>query len=56
LKWLAVGDMRMRTIALAGLRALAVRLPVTFVAPPDMSLTDEFKAELKQLLCGLQGS
>ncbi|NMC54700.1 MAG: aspartate carbamoyltransferase [Chloroflexi bacterium] len=48
LKWLAVGDMRMRTMHSLGYALSQFDCPVTFVAPPDMSLTDEFKAELKQ--------
>ncbi len=48
LKWLAVGDMRMRTMHSLGYGLSQFDCPITFVAPPDMSLTDEFKAELKQ--------
>jgi len=48
LKWLAVGDMRMRTMHSLGYALSQFDCPVTFVAPPDMSLTDDFKAELKQ--------
>jgi aspartate carbamoyltransferase catalytic subunit len=47
LKWLAVGDMRMRTMHSLGYALSQFDCPVTFVAPPEMSLTDEFKAELK---------
>lgn len=47
LKWLAVGDMRMRTMHSLGYALSQFDCPITFVAPPDMSLTDEFKAELK---------
>jgi aspartate carbamoyltransferase catalytic subunit len=49
LKWLAVGDMRMRTMHSLGYALSQFDCPITFVAPPEMSLTDEFKAELKQL-------
>ena len=49
LKWLAVGDMRMRTMHSLGYALSQFDCPITFVAPPDMSLTDDFKAELKQL-------
>ncbi|RJP52744.1 MAG: aspartate carbamoyltransferase [Anaerolineaceae bacterium] len=49
LKWLAVGDMRMRTMHSLGYALSQFDCPITFVSPPDMSLTDEFKAELKQL-------
>ena len=48
LKWLAVGDMRMRTMHSLGYAMSQFDCPITFVAPPDMSLTDEFKAELRQ--------
>jgi len=48
LKWLAVGDMRMRTMHSLGYALSQFDCPITFVAPPEMSLTDEFKAELKQ--------
>jgi aspartate carbamoyltransferase catalytic subunit len=47
LKWLAVGDMRMRTMHSLGYALSQFDCPITFVAPPEMSLTDEFKAELK---------
>jgi aspartate carbamoyltransferase catalytic subunit len=49
LKWLAVGDMRMRTMHSLGYALSQFDCPITFVAPPDMGLTDEFKAEMKQL-------
>jgi aspartate carbamoyltransferase catalytic subunit len=49
LKWLAVGDMRMRTMHSLGYALSQFDCPITFVAPPDMGLTDEFKKELKQL-------
>jgi aspartate carbamoyltransferase catalytic subunit len=48
LKWLAVGDMRMRTMHSLGYALSQFDCPITFVAPPEMNLTDEFKAELKQ--------
>ena len=48
LKWLAVGDMRMRTMHSLGYALSQFDCPITFVAPPDMNLTDEFKTELKQ--------
>jgi len=47
LRWLAVGDMRMRTMHSLGYALSQFDCPITFVAPPEMSLTDEFKAELK---------
>ncbi len=48
LKWLAVGDMRMRTMHSLSYALTQFDCPVTYVAPPEMSLTDEFKAELHQ--------
>ncbi len=47
LKWLAVGDMRMRTMHSLAYALTQFDCPITFVAPPEMSLTDEFKNELK---------
>ncbi|HLA88434.1 MAG TPA: hypothetical protein VJL10_10445, partial [Anaerolineales bacterium] len=46
--WLAVGDMRMRTMHSLGYALSQFDCPITFVSPPDMGLTDEFKQELKQ--------
>ena len=48
LKWLAVGDMRMRTMHSLAYALTQFDCPITFVAPPEMSLTEEFKAELRQ--------
>lgn len=48
LRWLAVGDMRMRTMHSLGYALTQFDCPVTFVAPPDMALTDDFKADLRQ--------
>jgi aspartate carbamoyltransferase catalytic subunit len=47
LKWLAVGDMRMRTMHSLAYALTQFDCPITFVSPPDMSLTPEFKAELQ---------
>jgi aspartate carbamoyltransferase catalytic subunit len=47
LRWLAVGDMRMRTMHSLAYGLTQFDCPITFVSPPDMSLTDEFKKELK---------
>ncbi len=46
LRWLAVGDMRMRTMHSLGYALSQFDCPITFVSPPEMSLTDEFKADL----------
>ncbi len=48
LKWLAVGDMRMRTMHSLGYALSQFDCPITFVGPPEMTLTQEFKDELKQ--------
>lgn len=48
LKWLAVGDMRMRTMHSLGYALSQFDCPITFVAPPEMTLLPEYKAELKQ--------
>ena len=46
LKWLAVGDMRMRTMHSLAYGLTQFDCPITFVSPPDMSLTEEMKKEL----------
>ena len=48
LNWLAVGDMRMRTMHSLGYALTQFDCPITFVGPPKMTLTKEFKDELKQ--------
>ena len=48
LKWVAVGDMRMRTMHSLGCALTQFDCPITFVAPPDMNLKPEFKEELRQ--------
>ncbi|HUJ73030.1 MAG TPA: aspartate carbamoyltransferase [Verrucomicrobiae bacterium] len=48
LSWLAVGDMRMRTMHSLGYALTQFDCPITFVGPPDMTLTKEFKDELRQ--------
>ena len=48
LRWLAVGDMRMRTMHSLAYALVAFDCPITFVAPPELSLTDDFKSELDQ--------
>jgi aspartate carbamoyltransferase catalytic subunit len=54
LNWLAVGDMRMRTMHSLGYALTQFDCPITFVGPPKMTLTKEFKDELKQ--CSLNFS
>ncbi len=48
LKWLAVGDMRMRTMHSLAYALTQFDCPITFVSPPEMSLTEEFKQDLSQ--------
>ncbi|MEE4194159.1 MAG: aspartate carbamoyltransferase [Anaerolineae bacterium] len=48
LKWLAVGDMRMRTMHSLAYGLTQFDCPITFVSPPGMSLTDEMKADLNK--------
>jgi len=40
--------MRMRTMHSLGYALSQFDCPITFVSPPEMSLTEDFKAELKQ--------
>jgi aspartate carbamoyltransferase catalytic subunit len=47
LRWLAVGDMRMRTMHSLAYGLSQFDCPITFVSPQEMSLTDEFKEDLK---------
>ncbi len=49
LRWVAVGDMRMRTMHSLAYALTKFDCPITFIAPPEMSLTDEFKAEIKAM-------
>jgi aspartate carbamoyltransferase catalytic subunit len=46
LKWLAVGDMRMRTMHSLAFGLTQFDCPITFVSPPELSLTEDFKKEL----------
>lgn len=48
LRWLAVGDMRMRTMHSLAYGLTQFDCPITFVSPPELRLTDEFKAELQE--------
>ncbi len=48
LNWLAVGDMRMRTMHSLGYALTQFDCPVTFVGPPDMALPEEYKADWKR--------
>jgi len=48
LTWLAVGGMRIRTKDSFGYALSQFGCPITFVSPPDMSLTEGVRADLKQ--------
>ncbi|MEZ4643547.1 MAG: aspartate carbamoyltransferase [Chloroflexota bacterium] len=47
LKWLAVGDMRMRTMHSLGYGLTQFDCPITFVSPEGMRLSEEMKADFK---------
>ncbi len=47
LTFLAIGDMRMRTMHSLGYALTQFDARAIFVSPPDMSLTDDFKEELR---------
>lgn len=49
LNFLLVGDMRMRTMHSIGYAMSKFDITASFISPPDMSLTDDFKAELLEL-------
>jgi aspartate carbamoyltransferase catalytic subunit len=48
LRWLAVGDMRMRTMHSLGYALTQFDCPVTFVSPPEMALPEDYKADWRQ--------
>lgn len=54
LTWLAVGDMRMRTMHSLGYALSQFDCPITFVSPPEMSLTEDFKADLRRFSVDFQ--
>ncbi len=47
LKWVAVGDMRMRTMHSLGHALTQFDCPITFVSPDDMSLPDEYREDFE---------
>ena len=49
LNFLLVGDMRMRTMHSIGYAMSQFDIQATFISPPEMSLTEEFKQELREL-------
>jgi len=48
LTFLCIGDMRMRTMHSISYALTQFDVEVIYVAPPEMSLTEEFKAELRE--------
>ncbi len=48
LKWVAVGDMRMRTMHSLGHALTQFDCPITFISPKDMNLPDEYREDFKQ--------
>ncbi|MEA3336815.1 MAG: aspartate carbamoyltransferase [Chloroflexota bacterium] len=48
LRWVAVGDMRMRTMHSLGDALTQFDCPITFVSPPNMALPEEYKEAWKQ--------
>jgi aspartate carbamoyltransferase catalytic subunit len=54
LNWLAVGDMRMRTMHSLGYALTQFACPITFISPPEMSLPQSFKDEFKQYALDFQ--
>lgn len=49
LHFVLVGDMRMRTMHSMSFAMSKFDIEATYISPPEMSLTDEFKAELEPL-------
>ena len=47
LKWLAVGDMRMRTMHSLGYALSQFDCPITFVAPPEMTLASRIQKRIE---------
>jgi len=49
LKWVAVGDMRMRTMHSLGHALTQFDCPITFVAPPGMEMPEEYKDDFSRM-------
>ena len=49
LRWVAVGDMRMRTMHSLGYALTQFDCPITFVSPPGMEMPDNFKADFESM-------
>ncbi len=48
LRWVAVGDMRMRTMHSLGHALTQFDCPITFISPDEMSLPDEYREDFQQ--------
>ncbi len=48
LNWVAVGDMRMRTMHSLGHALTQFDCPITFISPDEMSLPDEYREDFQQ--------
>jgi aspartate carbamoyltransferase catalytic subunit len=49
LRWVAVGDMRMRTMHSLGHALTQFDCPITFVAPPGMEMPEEYKDDFTRM-------
>ncbi len=49
LRWVAVGDMRMRTMHSLGYALTQFDCPITFVAPPGMEMPDNYKEDFEAM-------
>ncbi len=49
LRWVAVGDMRMRTMHSLGYALTQFNCPITFVAPPGMEMPENYKEDYKAM-------
>jgi aspartate carbamoyltransferase catalytic subunit len=49
LRWVAVGDMRMRTMHSLGHALTQFDCPITFVAPPGMEMPEEYEKDFKDM-------
>ncbi|MGC9357734.1 MAG: aspartate carbamoyltransferase [Anaerolineae bacterium] len=49
LRWVAVGDMRMRTMHSLGYALTQFNCPITFVAPPEMELPDSYREDYEAM-------
>ena len=49
LRWVAVGDMRMRTMHSLGHALTQFDCPITFVAPPGMEMPKEYENDFKEM-------